>query len=372
MIVLGLGGMGSAALYHLARRGIRACGIEQFECAHARGSSHGQTRLIRRAYFEHPGYVPLVDAALAEWRALEAGSGDQLLRTTGLLLAGPADGVIVRGTLCAAREHALDVARVPRAEAARRWPGFNFADSDEILFEADAGVLRVEDCVRTHVSAAQRLGATTHFNCPVSGWRADAHGITVTAGGEQYVADRLVICGGPWTTRLLGNSPPELRVLRKTVVWYPQCTPTMHADNGCPAFGFDTPAGFCYGFPKLDACGVKVANHGGQSQVADPDEVDRVVSHAEKAEIDAFRQQRLPGVEAPAGDSSVCLYTMTPDEHFIIDRHPQYPNVIVACGFSGHGFKFAPVVGAHLADLATGGPAKHAVFRSLKPVLRAE
>lgn len=363
VIVLGLGGMGSAALYHLARRGARVCGIEQFGRGHALGSSHGRTRLIRRAYFEHPGYVPLVDASWRWWQALEVETGETLLRRTGLLLAGAADSTIIRGTLVAAKLHNLDIAVHAPDDAAQRWPGFAFNEDAVVLFEAEAGVLFVEACVLAHLQAAEWRGATAWFDTPVVNWQATASEVRVDTPHATLTADRLIICGGPWTSRLLGSVAPALHVLRKTVFWYPECSEIMRSDEGCPAFGFDTPAGFCYGFPRFDASGVKIANHSGGDMVADPNALDRTVKAAESEAIDAFRLRHVPGVRGGVGERGVCMYTMSADGHFVVDVHPQHPRVIAACGFSGHGFKFAPVIGETLAAAGCGERIAHGLLR---------
>lgn len=365
VIVVGLGGIGSAALHRLARRRLRVCGVDRFSPAHAQGSSHGQSRLIRRAYFEHPGYVPLVDEAWRGWRELESETQTTLLHRTGLLLAGPPDQPVIRGTRAAADLHNLDIVDVTHAEALRRWPAFAFDPDTAILFEQDAGCLLVEACVQAHLQAAERLGATIRPNQPVSRWRATHAGIEVETPDGWLGAEQLVICGGPWSGALLAELNLPLRIVRKIVFWYRRCPSYLRMSAGCPAFGFETAAGFCYGFPAIDDRGVKVANHTGGEVIASADVVDRSARPQETAEIESFRRRHLPGLEGPAADWSVCLYTLSPDEHFRVGRHPHHARVIAACGFSGHGFKFAPAIGRLVADLADGEPSAPAVIQPL-------
>ncbi|MCB9849237.1 MAG: N-methyl-L-tryptophan oxidase [Phycisphaerales bacterium] len=372
-IVLGLGGMGSAALYHLARRGLRVCGIEQFTAAHDRGSSHGHTRIIRRSYFEHPAYVPLVDASWALWEELAAETGTQLFSRVGLMLAGPGDGAIVAGVRRAAAEHDLAIEALSPSDAVARWLGFAFDDAMDVLFEPDAGYLRVEACVRAHLQAAELAGAVTRFGEAVTGWCAEGDAVRVTTSAGRLAADRLVICTGGWSGLVVPEIARQLRVIRKSVCWFANHGDMMEEAGGCPVFGFDTSDGFCYGFPAIAGRGVKVGNHTGGMEMVDPDCGLHDPADDELASIDRFRKRHLPGVGAGVGERSVCSYTMTADEHFVIDRHPEYANVVLACGFSGHGFKFAPIVGAILADLAIDGTTAHPVglFSARRPGLGA-
>jgi sarcosine oxidase len=365
-IVLGVGGMGSAALWHLARRGCKVLGIEQFGVAHDRGSSHGGSRLIRRAYFEHPDYVPLVSRAYTLWAELEEASGKKLFHRTGLFLAGPRLGPLIDGVLEAANAHNIQIETVAAADAARRFPGLRAAPGMTILYEADAGFLEVENCVRAHVDQALSCGAQLQLGVSVRGWAADKNGVRVDTDSGIFTAARLVLCAGAWSSKLLGDLGIRLTIRRKVVVWFETCGTAYRVDSGCPVFCFDTPSGFFYGFPSFDGCTVKVGEHSGGEPVATPEQLDRHVHESDLEPLEQFIAKHLPAAQPRLADQSVCMYTMTPDEHFIIDRHPAHENVIVACGFSGHGFKFASVVGSILADLVThGGTAEPAGFLKL-------
>jgi len=354
-VVIGLGGMGSAALYHLARRGQRVLGIEQFGIAHDQGSSHGATRLIRRAYFEHPDYVPLVDRAYQLWAALESAASRTLLHRCGLMLAGRADGAVIPGVHRAAIKHNLAIESVARGDWPARFPGFAPDDDMQVIFEPDAGFLEVENCVAAHVEQARTLGAEILTGLCVTNWSADAHGVTVTTDSDRYTARNLVLCGGAWTSRLLSELGLPLVVHRKTVFWFGPADEEYRYDRGCPVFGLETADGFFYGFPAIDECGVKVGEHSGRPVAPDPDRLDREIHPEDEQPVRRFLRRYLPMLGSDVQKTSVCMYTMTPDEHFIIDRHPAYPHVAYACGFSGHGFKFSPVVGSILSDLMIDG-----------------
>jgi monomeric sarcosine oxidase len=366
-IVLGVGGMGSAALWHLARRGRRVLGIEQFDIAHDRGSSHGGSRLIRRAYFEHPDYVPLVSRAYAHWDELERASGVKLFHRTGLYLAGRRPGPVIDGVLRAATAHQLDIHTLSPADAARRFPGLRSGPDMTVLYEPDAGFLEVENCVRTHVQLALAAGAKVHSNEPVQGWSAGANGVEVQTNRGRYTAARLVVCGGAWSGRILADLDLPLVIRRKVVAWYESRPPGYRVGPDCPVFCFDTPDGFFYGFPTPDGRTIKIGEHTGGRPIAAPDALDRVLHETDVAPLARFIEAHLPASTTRVIEHSVCMYTMTPDEHFIIDRHPNHANVFLACGFSGHGFKFGSVVGSILADWVTRDNTDECIeFLSLK------
>ncbi len=354
-IVIGLGGMGSATVCELARRGHRVLGLEQYAFDHTLGSSHGQSRIIRQAYFEHPDYVPLLQAAYEGWDALSAGSATELFNRCGLLLAGPDTGEVIAGTREAASLHQLPLEELNYDTAQRRYPAFNFREGDTILNEAQGGYLRVEACVAAHLAQARHHGATLHEMEPVSDWNRDGAGVRVTTDRAVYRAARLILCAGSWTGPLLASLALPLEVRRVVTAWFPTENPAFTLEKGCPVFAFQTPDGFYYGFPELDTRGVKLACHAPGLPVADPATVDRHVTAVDVAPLQAFARQYLQGIASAPSDSTVCLYTMSPDGHFIIDRHPEQEQVTFAAGFSGHGFKFCPAIGQILADLSITG-----------------
>jgi sarcosine oxidase len=363
VIVVGTGGMGAAAACHLARRGLRVLGLDRFSPAHDRGSSHGQTRLIRLAYYEHPDYVPLLRRAYALWHDLEREAGRPLLVASGLVMAGPAAGEVITGALVSARTHALPVEQLTATEATARWPALRVPEAWDVVYESTAGYLFVEECVRAHAAAATRAGAELRSGVTVHGWRVAEDGVVVETDAGAFTAARLVLCPGPWAAGLLHLPHVPLTVLRKSLFWYAPSRADLprHVAPALPCFACDTPAGFCYGFPALDDRGVKVAVHSGGATVADPLIVDRSIDTGERHAIETFLDGHLPRLGRRLTAHATGLYTMSPDHHFLLGLHPQHPQVALAAGFSGHGFKFASVVGELLADLTTTGRTPHPI-----------
>lgn len=366
VIVVGLGGMGSAAAYHLAGRGRRVLGLERFGPAHSLGSSHGRSRIIRQAYFEDPAYVPLVLRAYDLWAQLERDAGVALLHCTGGLMIGVAESAVLAGSLHSAREHGIAHEMLDADALRRRFPPFRPAPGTIALWEQQAGVLRPEAAVRAHLELAERLGAELHFEEPITGWEAGlgGEGVRVTTSRGVYEASRLVITPGPWAPSLLADLHLPLAVERQVQLWFdPVGGIEPFLPDKFPIYIWELATNAAiYGFPALDGPlgGVKVAfHHGGTPATADT--LDREVS---PAEIDALRQvlaDHIPALAGACRDMAPCMYTNTPDENFVIALHPQYPQVAVAAGFSGHGFKFACVVGEILADLATEGSTRHPI-----------
>jgi monomeric sarcosine oxidase len=362
-IVIGTGGVGSAALYHLARRGHRVLGIDRFSPPHEQGSSHGQTRIIRQAYFEHADYVPLVLRAYELWREVEAATGETLFSQVGLLEVGPSDGVVVPGVLASAERHRLDVERLSASEIGRRFPDFCVPPDFVGVFEAAAGFLHVERCVAAHVRLAELAGATLARNTIVRDWSHDGNGFAVATDRGVFRGERLVITAGPWAARVLPTLGVPLEVRRKPIYWFDTVdnAAAYRADAGCPTFLYELAEGVFYGFPKFDERGVKVARHSGGEAVADAAAVERSIDEADRAAVAGFTAKWLPQLAPRHREFATCMYTMSPDEHFIVDVLPDEPRVAFAAGLSGHGYKFAPVLGEVLADLAERGATEHPV-----------
>lgn len=355
VIVLGVGGMGAATAFELARRGRRVLGLEQFDLGHDRGSSHGLTRVIRKAYYEHPNYVPLLRRAYERWYDLEQRQGRHLFTECGVLSIGRPEGELVPGVLRVATEHRLPVEELSAADLRQRYPQFRFSDEYRGVLERDAGLLQVEHCVFAYAEEAIRLGAVLRPNEAVLSWEADEGGVTVRTDGGTYRANRLVVTAGAWAGRMLADLGLPLTVLRKPLLWYGTANDSHFRRDVFPVYMAETRAGFYYGFPVLDGGGHKLARHDGGLVVADPTTVDRSILPADEDDCRRFLAEHLPEVNGPLRYSRVCLYTMTPDAHFVIDLHPKHQNVAVAAGFSGHGFKFSSVVGEVLADLVEHG-----------------
>jgi sarcosine oxidase len=352
VIVLGVGGMGSAACHQLARRGARVLGLEQFPLVHDRGSSHGQTRIIRQAYFEHHDYVPLLLRAYELWNNLEQTADCILFQQVGLVLSGRPEGETISGALMSARLHSLQVETYSATDAARRWKSLSFPEDHTVVFEPKAGLLRVESCVQSQIDQAALLGARFHAGERVQEWSSNGRTVWVRTDRGEYTATSLVVAAGAWAGPILQTLHLPLNVVRKFVGWYPIQSGGFAAEHGMPTYFYELPHGTFYGFPSIDGRTVKAAEHSGGQPVDDPAAVDRAMHDEDLPQLDAFIQSHLPGLQPTPVEHSVCLYTLTPDQHFIVDIHPEWDNVSIAAGFSGHGFKFAPVIGEALADLA--------------------
>jgi sarcosine oxidase len=362
VIVIGLGGMGSAAAYHLAARGQRVLGLEKFSPAHDRGSSHGGSRIIRQSYFEDPAYVPLLLRSYELWDKLTADSGREVFRLTGGLFIGPPDSLTVAGSLRASEEWDLPHEVLDAAEIRRRHPNFTPRDDDIALYEAKAGFARPEMTVQAHIDLAGQAGATLSFGEEVLHWAETAGGVTVTTARGTYTAGQLVVCPGAWAPQLLAEFGIPITVERQVLYWFdPVGGPSAFADQ--PIFIAENAGGEqIYGFPAIDGPvgGVKVAFFR-RGVVCTPETIDREVHDREVGEMRSRVAELLPALDGPLVHSATCMYSNTPDQHFVIARHPDSANVTVACGFSGHGFKFVPVVGEILADLATEGATRHPI-----------
>jgi sarcosine oxidase len=361
-IVVGLGGMGSAAAFHVARRGKRVLGLEQFTLAHDRGSSHGRSRVTRQAYFENPAYVPLLGRANELWTQLQQDSGKRLMEITGGLMLGPPGGGVIKGTLASARTHGLPHEVLEAPEVRRRFPAFSVEEGNVAVLDKVAGVLFPEDCIRAHAAAATRAGAELRWQEPVLSWRATGDSVEVKTARGTYVAGNLVLCAGPWMGKLLAGLELPLAVERNVLYWFrPTTELALFAPDRFPVFIIEyEPGKVFYGFPALGDDGVKVARH--HTGVAcSPTDIVREVHPDEIREARGILERNLPTVNGDLLSATTCMYTNTPDGHFIIDRDPRHPNVILASPCSGHGFKFASVIGEVLAELACDGQTRHPI-----------
>lgn len=354
-IVIGLGGMGSATACHLARRGQKVLGLEQFTFAHDRGSSHGESRIIRQAYFEYPDYVPLLRRSYDFWNDLNSENDFDIINLCGMFLAGRPGDAVISGTRRAAATHGLPLEDVAMAEASGRFPNLRADASMDILFDPLGGYLCVENCVETHLSCARKAGAELHQLEPVLAWKPEGAGVRVTTVREEYLANSLVITAGPWAGALLRDLDLPLSPHRVVLAWFQPETDIHDVHTGAPVFGMETAGGFFYGFPSIGHHGVKVALHRPGAFLSDPDNVDRTVCDDDVRDIQNFAAQHLLDLKLDPWTGKTCIYTMTPDEHFIVDSHPHHENVFIAAGFSGHGFKFAPIIGSIMADYCIDG-----------------
>lgn len=364
VIVLGLGAMGSAAAHHLAQRGKTVLGIDQFTSPHDQGSSHGGSRMIRQAYWEDPDYIPLVLRAYELWRKLERDTNTQLLHITGGMNIGSRDGDLVTRSIAAAKMHSIPFEVLERREISRRFPVFVPQHNDVGVYEPHAGYLLPEECIRAHLKLASSAGAKLAFEEKVLSWSIEGDQVEVHTGKGVYSAGHLVITAGPWANHSLHALFP-LRVTRQVVAWIqPLSGVTAFLPQDFPVFLCDDlhggPPG--YGFPAIDgpAGGIKVSIHGSDIECT-PETVDRSIHDSDIQRIVQKLGVRIPALDGELVRAETCLYTMTPDEHFVIGIHPKFSSCTIACGFSGHGFKFATVVGEILADFATYGSTRHQI-----------
>ncbi|MDB4371387.1 N-methyl-L-tryptophan oxidase [Mariniblastus sp.] len=360
-IVVGYGGVGSASLMAAAKKGWNVLGIDRFGPAHDRGSSHGQTRIIRRAYFEHPNYVPLANRAFEMWDDLNkrhrtSPDKKELLTQTGLLQMGRKDSELIQGVVASAQAHDLKIEHFTPDEIRQRLPLFKIPDHFVGVFEPGAAFLRVELCVAAMIQQAVKSGAELKSNHCVEQWDVDEQGlVTVKTDRGIYRARRLVIAAGGWSEPLLGDLDLGLQLLHKQQQWFQLDRVDQKLESQFPCFLLEEDNGDCfYGFPEIDYLGMKVCEHTGGVPVNCPANVDRGLDEAQLMRTRQFMRDHCNYGKSRLVHHSACVYTMSPDGHFFVDRYPGFSNVVFAAGLSGHGFKFAPVLGSYLVDLLEG------------------
>jgi sarcosine oxidase len=366
VIILGLGAMGAAAAYHLAARGMSVIGIDRYQPGHRYGSSHGRTRIIREAYFEAPEYVPLVRRAYQLWRELENDSGRSLLSIHGVLTVGTTDSETVSGVLKSSERYGVACESLNRNEIIARFPGLMPAEDHVGVFEPTGGLLDPEASIDIYLEMARKYDAGIRDGERVRSWRTIGSGVEVVTDQDTYRADRLVITAGPWTNTLLPDLHLPLECWRVFFAHYDSVKRDYFTPDAFPITLWDTPDGMYYTIPYLPGQGVKVGRHDA-GEVVDPETMKRTVDVSELRRQTEIIERYMPGSTGRVLEAETCIYTMTPDHHFIIDLHPEHENVSYACGFSGHGYKFAPVIGEVIADLAEHSRTEHPIgFLSAK------
>jgi sarcosine oxidase len=365
VVVCGLGVMGSATVHALTRRGKHVLGLERYAPGHDRGSSHGGSRIIRLGYFEHPSYVPLLRRAYALWRELEIASGQALLHVTGIAEIGPPEGRLVQGTLAAARRHGLPHEVLSAAELTQRLPAFDLPRDFVAVLQPDGGFLEVEPSVAALLALATAAGATIRTGETVQAIEPRAGGVRIVTDRGAVEAGAAIITAGPWTASLTPSLSAALRVTREVTAWFAPADAALSLADRFPVFMLESRHGMHYGIPPQAGSGggIKIAKHHHRDEAVDPEHCDRTVSAADEALIRAALATHLPAANGRMIAAKTCLYTMTPDGDFIIDRLPGATQIVVASPCSGHGFKFAPVIGEILADLATKGGTGHDIAR---------
>lgn len=361
--VVGLGAMGSAALFHLARRGRNVIGIEQFEPGHDRGSSHGESRAIRLGYSEHPSYVPLVRSAFDNWRELERLTGETILTTTGILEAGKPGSRMVAGSLEACRQHDLTFELLDATEIRRRIPAVKLPADYTAIWQPEGGYLKPELANALHLRLAQEAGATIAANTKVTVIEPTAAGVRVFLDGRIIEAGSVVVSAGAWIGDLAPELRPYLSIHRLVLCWYEPARPELFAADKLPVFAIEGEDDIVYGFPDFLGTGFKCASHYDSGRLAHADFARQDAGAADEARTRRFLERYLPAGAGRLKSMKTCMYTMTPDEDFVIDLSRADPRIVIASPCSGHGYKFASVIGEILADLSTNGSTRHDIGR---------
>jgi sarcosine oxidase len=371
-IIVGIGGMGSAAAWQLARRGRRVLGLERFDIPHAMGSSHGVTRIIRLPYYEHPAYVPLLRRAFELWREIEKIAKEELLVVTGSIDAGPEGGGLFHGALASARLHDLPHEILTGSAVNDRFPGYRLPAHVRAVFQPEGGFIGSERAIVAHVRAAQAAGADIRARERVLGWEAPGGGaVEVTTDKGRYAAANLILTAGAW----MGELAAPLRTLavpeRQVLAWLHPKRPELFAPDRFPVFNLEVEEGRYYGLPVYQVPGFKFGRYHHRGETAPADAIRRDIDAEDERLLRQFGERYFPDGCGASMALRACVFTNTPDEHFIIDRHPEHPQVILASPCSGHGYKFCSVIGEILADLAAEGATRHdiSLFRLDRPAL---
>ena len=356
VVVVGVGGMGSAALYHLARRGKRVLGLERFDVPNIMGSSHGVTRIIRLAYFEHSDYVPLLRRAYELWRELEVDAGEKLLHVTGIVEAGER---IYEGAVRSCADHGLPYEGIDGGELGRRYPAFRLPPELPVFLQQDGGFLLPERCIVAHVNGALARGAVVRARERVLEWAETENGVRIRTERGIVDADRLVLTAGAWSQTVARLPPGLAGALRQAVAWLQPLRPELFTPERLPVFNVGLDGEHFYGFPVFGVPGFKVGRFDHFGAGGDPDAISREPTLEDEEPLRAFAQRYFPDGAGPTLALATCLFEPSPDEHFLVDRHPDAASAVLGAGFSGHGFKFCSVVGEILADLVLDGGTRH-------------
>ncbi len=351
VVVVGVGGMGSAATYHLAKQGLDVVGLERYDIPHSQGSSHGITRIIRLPQFEDPAYVPLVRRAMELWQDLDASADSSLLHQVGSVDFGHPEGDIVDDSKASCSVHDIPHEVLTGEELSQRFPGYDVPEEYRAVYQPDGGFLHSEQCTVAHVEAAHCHGATIRAREVVEDWRATESEVQVTTDRGTYVAEKLVVTAGAWTGQLLPALDEYLEPERQVLGWF-QPRSAEYDPEQFPVFVAEVSDEHYYGFPAYHVPGFKLGKFNHRNETGSPDELKTEPGREDERILREFTESYFPRANGPTMRLSTCMFTNTPDEHFILDRHPDHHNVIVGAGFSGHGFKFASVVGEILASMA--------------------
>ena len=358
-IVIGVGGMGSSTLYNLAKRGRRVLGLEQFDIPHAEGSSHGVNRIIRLAYYEHPSYVPLLRRAYELWSEIESVTGEQLLYKTGSIDTAPSGHEVFEGSLESCLLHDIPHRVLNHVQINEQFPGYQLPPGHMGLLQEDGGFVLSERSIVAYANAAMSAGAEIHAREIVLGWEPDQGGVRVFTDRSEYTAERLVITAGAWTSGMIPILEDLAVPERQVLAWLQPLDGSLYTPEVFPVFNAYFDEGRYYGFPVFGIPGFKVGRYHHLEEVIDPDSEIKTVTGEDEAVLRSAVERYFPKANGTTMTLKTCMFTNTPDEHFIVDLLPGNTQVAVAAGFSGHGFKFASVIGEILADLAITGETEH-------------
>lgn len=344
--------MGASVSYNLAMKGLRVLNVERFGVNHGHGSSHGKTRIIRLAYYEDPRYVPLLRRAFDSWKEIESKSSKKLLLMTGGLMIGREGGALVEGVLKSAETHGIPHETLSAAEVQGRFGAFSLTGDFRAVYERNAGVLFAEDCVRAFVGLGSEAGCEFRFSEEVKGWKSTAEGLEVETSLGRHLAGKLIFCAGAWNSGLLKGLVP-LQAERQVPLWFSSGGQERFSSSKMPVFIMEEDRStYYYGIPDVGN-GVKVARHH-DGEVGDPDRIRRDVTESDVSGVRSFISRRLNGLDGPPIASTTCLYSNTPDFNFAVGPHPDDGRVFLVSACSGHGFKFASVLGEVIAGMASG------------------
>ena len=358
--IIGLGAMGSAAAYHLSKRGSKVVGLDRFTPPHVMGSSHGDTRIIREAYHESPAYVPVVQRSYELWAELEEEAGQQLLKQTGGVMFGPPEGETVSGARHSAELHGLAHEVLDADEARKRWPQFNPPDNFAAVYEDRSGILFPEKCITAQLDGAASRGAELRYGTQVLGWSSDGDGVTVQTDSGDVTVGQLLITAGAWLPGLVPELALPIEIERQVLFWFePDSDPGLFNPDNCPIYIWEYELGHAfYGFPNLGD-GVKIARHH-DGKVVDPDTLDRdIVTDDDEQALRTRLTPLMPQAAGRVTRSEVCMYTNTPDHHYMVGFHPENSSVLIGSPCSGHGFKMASALGESFAELLLDGQSRH-------------
>jgi len=359
VIVIGVGAMGSATIYELTNRGLSVLGIEQDNIPNDIGSSHGITRIIRLAYYEHTSYVPLLRKSYTLWRDLEKRIGKRILVTTGSIDASRENDEVFRGSKSSCDIHNLDYEVLDSGEISNRFPGYQLPNDVIGLYQPDGGILIPEECIVGYVNVALELGAEIHGREQVISWSPMGGGVRIKTDKGEYSSEKLVITAGAWTSKLFSELKELAIPERQVLAWFQPGRPELFTPSTFPVMNILVEEGRYYGFPAYGIPGFKVGRYHHRGENVDPDTMDRNPNSEDEALLRSFTNRYFPDASGPTIALKTCMFTNSPDEHFIIDFHPEWPQICIAAGFSGHGFKFASVVGEIMAELVCDGNSHH-------------